>query len=173
MLLRQRVKAALPNTQKQTQGGCHIEERKKYGPSEWTEQNSRKRTKWNKITNLSDAQLKILVIRVLKEITGYCNSIKKTQAEKKVALSETKKTQREPTAEGMKLKIKSMIWNTRKKKHSIRTARWKKNFKKWGLKEPWGQFQTYPHPNHRGARRRRGRARHWKFIWKNNERKLP
>ena len=65
------------------------------------------------ISNLSDTEFKTLVIRMLKEITGYCNSIKKTQAEKKVALSETKKTQREPTAEGMKLKIKSMNWNIR------------------------------------------------------------
>ena len=43
------------------------------------------------ISNLSDAQFKTLVIRMLKEIIGYCNSIKKTQAEMKVALSEIKK----------------------------------------------------------------------------------
>ena len=43
------------------------------------------------INNLSDAQFKTLVIRMLKEIIGYCNSIKKTQAEMKVALSEIKK----------------------------------------------------------------------------------
>ena len=47
MLLRQGIKAALPNTQKQTQGGCQIEETKKYGPDERTEQNPRKRTKQN------------------------------------------------------------------------------------------------------------------------------
>ena len=47
MLLRQGVKAALPNAQKQTQGGCQIEETKKYGPNERIEQNSRKRTKQN------------------------------------------------------------------------------------------------------------------------------
>ena len=43
------------------------------------------------ITNLSYAEFKTLVIRMLKEIIGYCNSIKKTQAEMKVALSEIKK----------------------------------------------------------------------------------
>ena len=43
------------------------------------------------ISNLSDAQLKTLVIRILQELTGYCNSIKKTQAEMKDALSEIKK----------------------------------------------------------------------------------
>ena len=33
------------------------------------------------INNLSDAEFKTLVIRMLKEIIWYCNSIKKTQAE--------------------------------------------------------------------------------------------
>ena len=47
MLLRQGVKAVLPNTQKQTQGGCQIETTKKYDPNERTEQNSRKRIKQN------------------------------------------------------------------------------------------------------------------------------
>ena len=45
MLLTQGVKAALPNTQKQTQGGSQTEEKRKYGPNERTEQNPRKRTK--------------------------------------------------------------------------------------------------------------------------------
>ena len=43
------------------------------------------------ITNLSDAEFKTLVIRLLKELIGYYNSIKQTQAERKVALSEIKK----------------------------------------------------------------------------------
>ena len=38
-------KKALPNTQKQTQGRCQIEETKKYDPIERTEQNSKKRIK--------------------------------------------------------------------------------------------------------------------------------
>ena len=33
MLLRQGVKAALPNTQKQTQEGCQNEETQKHGPN--------------------------------------------------------------------------------------------------------------------------------------------
>ena len=44
-----------------------------------------------KISNLSDAEFKTLVIRMLKEIIGYFNSIKKTQAEMKFTLSEIKK----------------------------------------------------------------------------------
>ena len=43
------------------------------------------------ISTLSDTEFKTLVIRMLKELTGYFNSIKKTQAEKKVTLSEIKK----------------------------------------------------------------------------------
>ena len=43
------------------------------------------------IANVSDAQFKILVIKVLQELTGYFNSIKKTQAAMKVALCEIKK----------------------------------------------------------------------------------
>ena len=43
------------------------------------------------INHQSDAEFKTLVIRMLKEIIGYYNSIKQTQAERKVALSEIKK----------------------------------------------------------------------------------
>ena len=43
------------------------------------------------ISNLTDAEFKTLVVRILKELTGYFNSIQKTQAEMKVTLSEIKK----------------------------------------------------------------------------------
>ena len=91
MLLRQGVKAALPNTQKKTQGGCQIEETRKYGPIEKTEQNSRIKLNKVKISNLSDAEFKTLVIRMLQELIVYCNSVRKTRAEMKVTLSEIKK----------------------------------------------------------------------------------
>ena len=42
------------------------------------------------IANLSEAQFKTLVIKMLQELTGYFNSIKKTQAAMKVALCEIK-----------------------------------------------------------------------------------
>ena len=45
----------------------------------------------DEIANLSDAQFKTLVIRMFQELTGYFNSIKKTQAAMKVALCERKK----------------------------------------------------------------------------------
>ena len=78
------------------------------------------------INNLSDAQFKTLVIRMLKEIIGYCNSIKKTQAEMKVALSEIKKNLQGTNNGGMNSRIKSMIWNRRKEKAFIQKSRRKK-----------------------------------------------
>ena len=78
MLLRWGVKAALPNTWKQTQGGCQNKETKKiYGPNERTEQHSRKRTNKMEISNLSDAELKILVTGMLKELIGVLQQHKK------------------------------------------------------------------------------------------------
>ena len=90
---------------------------KKYGANEKTEQYSRKK-KLNKMekNNLSNAQFKTLVIRMLKELIEYFNGIKKTQAEMKITLSENKNKNlkkrniyREPTGEWMKPRIKSMI----------------------------------------------------------------
>ena len=48
--------------------------------------------KFNKmeLTNLSDAEFKTLAIRMLKELSGYCNSVKTTQAETKDTLTEIK-----------------------------------------------------------------------------------
>ena len=43
------------------------------------------------ISNLLDAEFKTLVIRMLKELTGYSNIIQKTQEVMKVTLSEIKK----------------------------------------------------------------------------------
>ena len=84
MLLREGVKAGLFNTQKQTQRGCQIEETKKYGPNERTE----KELNEMEITNLSDAEFKTLVIRMLKELNEYSNNIKEDM---KVTLNEIKK----------------------------------------------------------------------------------
>ena len=89
MLLRQGFKKALCNTQKQTQGSCQIEKTKIWP----NRKNKTPENELNKkeITNLSDAEFKTLVIRMLKELIEYFNSMKKTQAEMKVTLSEIKK----------------------------------------------------------------------------------
>ena len=59
------------------------------------EQNKTPEKELNKmeISSLSDAEFKILVIRMLKELTGYFSSIKNTKAEMKVTLSEMKNLQ--------------------------------------------------------------------------------
>ena len=80
-------------------------------------------------TNLSDAEFKTLVIRMLKELSEDLSSIKKIQSETKDTLTEIKTIHRE-TTESMKLRIKSTIWNIRKQKTPHRTTRRKKNPKK-------------------------------------------
>ena len=57
------------------------------------EQNKTPEKELNKmlISNLSESELQTLVIRMLKELTGFFNSFKKTKAEIKVTLSEIKK----------------------------------------------------------------------------------
>ena len=52
------------------------------------------------IANLSDAQFKALVIRMLQELTGYFNSIKKTYAAMKFALCEIKKNLQGTNSDG-------------------------------------------------------------------------
>ena len=52
------------------------------------------------IANLSDAQFKTLVIRMLQELTGCFNSIKKTQVAMKVALYEIKKNLQGSNSDG-------------------------------------------------------------------------
>ena len=69
--------AAVPNTQKQAQGGCQNEETKKHGPNERMDQNPRKRAKQNG-DKQSDAEFKTLVIRTLKELSEDLNSIKRS-----------------------------------------------------------------------------------------------
>ena len=57
------------------------------------------------ISNISDAQFKTLIIRMLKEITGYFNTIKKTQEEMKVALREIKTNLQGTNSEGKETRI--------------------------------------------------------------------
>ena len=84
------------------------------------------------ISNLSNAEIKTLVIRMLKELNGYFNSIKKTQAEMKVALCGIKKNL-QVTKSGVdeaKNQINDLEYKEEKKKHSIRKARRKKSKQK-------------------------------------------
>ena len=75
------------------------------------EQNKTPEKELNKgeISNLSDAEFKTLIIRMLKELTGYFNRIKTNQAEMKVTLTEIKKNLQGTNSREDEVKIKSMI----------------------------------------------------------------
>ena len=100
-MLRQRVKAALPNTETNT-GSCQIEETNKHGPNETTEQNTRKRTKRNGDSQPIRHRFKTLLIRMLRELTEYSNNIKE---EMKFTLNEIKKNPQGTNSEGKELGI--------------------------------------------------------------------
>ena len=73
----QGVKAALLNTQKQTQGDCQNEET---NMAQMKEQNKTPEKELNEveISNLSVAEFQTLVLRVLlQELSGYYNTVKK------------------------------------------------------------------------------------------------
>ena len=67
--------------------------RRKRNMVQMKKQNKTPEKKLNKmgISTLLDAEFKTLVIRMLKELVGYFNSINTTQAEIKFILNETKK----------------------------------------------------------------------------------
>ena len=85
---------------------------KKCGPNERKDQNSRKRTSDEELANLSDAEFKTLVIRMLTEMVEYGCKIKEKV---KVMQSEIKKIYRETTGKVRKPELELMISNKRKK----------------------------------------------------------
>ena len=87
MLLRQGVKASLPNTQRQIQGGCQNERQRNMAQMKAHIKTPEKELNKMEITSLSDAEFKTLFIRMLKELSEDLNSIKKTQAEMKDILT--------------------------------------------------------------------------------------
>ena len=64
------------------------------------------------IANLSDAEFKPLVIRMLTEMVEYGHKI---EEKVKAMKSEIRKMYREPTLMGRKLGLKSRVWNRREK----------------------------------------------------------
>ena len=79
------------------------------------------------ISNLSDAEFKTLVIRMLKELSEDLNSIKDIQSETNDTLIEIKNHLQETTIEWPR--IKSMIWDIRKQKRTNQNKK-KKELKK-------------------------------------------
>ena len=80
------------------------------------------------ISNSLDAQFKTLVIRMLQELIGYFNGIKKMQAEMKFTLSEIK-TNLQGTNSGEDEVKNQMIRNTRKEKAFNQNSSKKKRIK--------------------------------------------
>ena len=107
--------------------------RKQRNMTQMKEQNKTPEKGVNKmeISSLSVGDLKALVIRMLQEFTGYFNSIKRTQAEMKVTLSEIKKNLQGTNSGGDEAKnqINDLEYKEEKNSYSIRTARRKKNSK--------------------------------------------
>ena len=69
------------------------------------------------MSNLLDAQFKTLVIRMLQDLTGYFNSIKKTQAAMEVALCEIKKNLQGTNCDKKETTLKSTVCSRRKKEN--------------------------------------------------------
>ena len=67
--------------------------REERNTAQMKEQNKTPEKELNKteVSKLSDTEFKTLAIRMLQELIGYFNAIKKTQAEMQIALSEIKK----------------------------------------------------------------------------------
>ena len=83
------------------------------------------------ISNLSDAQFKALVIRMLKELSEDLNSIKKIQSEMKDTLNKIKKNLQgnNSTVDEAEIQINDME-HKEAKNQPFRTTRRKKNPKK-------------------------------------------
>ena len=85
------------------------------------------------ISNLSDAEFKTQVIRILKDLIGPFNNIKNTQAKMKFTLSGIKKNL-QGTNSGVDEAENQIndLKHKEKKKHAIRMAKRKENTKKQG-----------------------------------------
>ena len=83
------------------------------------------------VSNLSDAECKTLVIRMLKELSEDLNSIKKIQSETSDTLIEIKNNLQGNNSRMDEAKIKSMIWNIRKQKSTNQNTKEKESKKTW------------------------------------------
>ena len=92
----------------------------------------------------------------------------------KVTLSEIKKNLQESTVEWMKLRIKLMIWNIRKKKTFNQNSKKKKESKKLRIgKGASGSTSNIPVFESQGCWKEKRKQEIENLFEKNNERKLP
>ena len=87
-------------------------ETKKYGPNERTGQNSKKELSTEEIANLSDAEFKTLVIRMLTEMVKYG---RKVEEKVKAMQSEIKKNRQGTNSEGKEIRTQINNLEQRKK----------------------------------------------------------
>ena len=118
--------------------------------------------------NLSDAQFKTLVIKMLTELVEFG---RKLEEKMKAMLKETKENVQGTNSDGKETGTKILlvhtgtVWTRRTKETSNQKRMKQQEFRKMrrGLGTS-GHLETFQHPNYRGARRRRGRARNRKLI---------
>ena len=117
------------------------------------------------ISSLSDAEFKTLVIRTLNELTDDLNSITKTQSETKNALIEIKNNLQGNNSgvDEVENPINDLEHKDAKDNQSQQEGkRIQKNQEE--CKQPLGQLQVAKHSLHKGARRRKERARNCKSM---------
>ena len=109
-------------------------------------------------SNLSDAQLKTLVIKKLTELVEFGQ---KLDEKMKAMLRETKEnvqgTNSDAKETGTQINGVDEQEERNIQPEKNEETRIRKNEER--LREPPGHLETFQHPNYRGARRRRGRAK--------------
>ena len=110
------------------------------------------------IANLSDAEFKTLVIRMLREITEYGKNIRE---EMKVTLSEILKNLQGTNSEGKKagVQINNLEHKEEINSQPVQNVETRVQKKYGENKKTLRHLQMCQYLNHRHARRRRGRAR--------------
>ena len=121
------------------------------------------------INNLTDVEFKTLVVRMRKEFSEDLNNIKKIQPETKDSLIEIKNNLpgNNIRVNGAENQINDLEHKEAKNNQSEQQEERRiflKNPKMRLCKQLLGQLQAFPHLPHRGAKRRRERARKWKPI---------
>ena len=121
------------------------------------------------IVNLSDGEFKALAIKMLTDLSEFCQKIKK----KKEGYPKWNKAECSGNLQWQKGNQDSMQRSGTKEKNKHPSKRSNNNSKKWrDSYKPLGQPETFQYLNYRGARRRE-KPRNWKLSWTNNEGKLP
>ena len=126
------------------------------------------------INNLSDTEYKTLVIRTLKELREDLNNVKKIQSETKHTLIEIKNNLQgnNSRVDEAKNQINDLEHNEAKTSQSDQEERRiKKNEEIFPA--TLGQLQAFKQLHHRGARRRRERARNWNLFGKIMKENFP